>query len=351
MTMDKNPKSESAEKDSKATGIVRLTGRQKAAIVLVALGPELAARVMKNLDEDEIERLTWEIFNVETVEDEYREAVLEEAYRKATGRDFAAKGGESFARQLLSHSMGSQRAEQMIERLSVPPGLKPFDFLTDADLEQVTTFIQGEHPQVIALILSFLPPRRAARVLSEIDEELQAEVAMRIANMEQAQPEAIRRVEQVLRRRFAGRSQTFAQAGGTGFLVQVLTNVNVETERSVLARLEDVDSKMADEIKNQMFVFGDLIRLDDRSLQRLLRDVDNRDLALAMKDASEGIKERILGNMSSRAADMLRDELVVLGPVLRRVVVEAQQKIVNIVRQLDEDGEILVARRAEDVIV
>lgn len=339
------------EATKKGEDSAKLTGHQKAAIVLVALGPELAAKVLKQLDEDEIERLSWEIVNVDKVPDGQREAVLEEALRTASGRNPMARGGEAYARQVLSQALGAQRAQGIIERLSVPPGLKPFDFLADADLEQVANFLQGEHPQIIALVLSFLPPRKAAQVLSCLDEQLQADVAVRIANMERAQPEAIKRVEQVLRRKLSAGPSQYTPTGGTRFLVQLLNNTDRETEQNVLTKLESINAELANEVKELMFIFEDLVRLDDRSLQRVLREIEMRDLALALKNASEEIKERVFRNLSSRAADMLRDEIAVFGPVLRRVVVEAQQRIVSVARRLDEAGEIIVARRADDVIL
>lgn len=330
----------------------KLTGRQKAAILLITLGTEVSANVLRQLKESEIEQLTLEVFNTEAVTDDVRRSVLEEGYQMGLAHRFISSGGYSYAQELLSRALGSEKATEVISRLAASMRPHHFDFLKDTDPAQLATFIQDEQPQAIALILAHLPPTMAARVLASLPPEQQADVAMRIATMERTPPEVIEGVETVLRRRLSSiLTSDYSSVGGVEYLVKILTNVDRSTERVIIDYLTEQSPELADEVLKQMFVFDNLTQLDDASLQRVLREVDPRDLSRALRGASDELRERIFKNLSSRAAEMLREDMEVSGPVRRRQVEEAQQRIVTIVRRLEESGDIVVQRGSDDVLV
>ncbi len=330
-----------------------LRGREKAAILLIALGPELAAQVYKYLDETEIETLTLEIANMRKVTPEEREKVLKEAQELLMAQEFIAQGGVDYAKKLLEEALGPEKAQELLAKLTASLQVRPFDFMRRTDAQQILSFIQGEHPQTIALILSYLPPDQAAQVISGLPPAMQADVAKRIATMDRITPEVLREVERVLERKLSTvLAQDFTMAGGIDALVEIINRVDRGTERNILETLEEQDPELAEEIKKRLFVFEDIIALDDRSLQRILREVEMKDLALALKGASEELKEKFFRNMSKRAAQMLKEDMEYMGPVRVRDVEEAQQRIVNIVRQLEEAGEIVIARGGgEELIV
>ncbi|WPD20260.1 flagellar motor switch protein FliG [Thermaerobacter composti] len=327
--------------------------RRKAAILMISLGPELAARVFRYLREDEIEQLTLEIANTDRVSPEQRQAVLEECRDLALAHAYVAQGGIDYARQLLVQALGHQRAAEVLNRLTATLQVRPFEFVRRADPMQILNFIQQEHPQTIALILAYLHPEQAAVVLSGLPPERRADVARRLALMERTSPELIREVERVLERKLSSvLADEGTAAGGLQAVVQVLNNVDRGTERSIMEVLEVTDPELAEEIKKRMFVFEDIVLLDDRSLQRVLREVDlNEDLPLALKAVSEEVKQKIFRNLSQRAVEILQENLSYLGPVRLRDVEEAQQKIVNIIRRLEEEGEIVIARGGQDEVV
>ncbi|MGI5836432.1 MAG: flagellar motor switch protein FliG [Chloroflexota bacterium] len=331
----------------------KLNGRQKAAALMIALGADLSAEVMKHLKEPDIDRVTVEIFSMERIAHEVRFDIMSEALELAQAQGYISSGGVEYAKEVLSHALGPQRAKEIVERLASGWRSDPFDFVRMADPVQLVGFIQDERPQTIALVLSHLQPTLAASIIARLDRDLQAEVALRIATMERTTPEAIDQVEQTLKKRLSSvLSQDYSSVGGVEFLVKVLTQVNRSTEKTIMQSLEETDPALAEEVRKQMFVFEDIIKLDDRSIQRVLREIDTKDLALALKGASEEVKNRIFKNMSTRAAQILREDMEVGGPVRLRTVEDAQQRIVTIIRRLDDAEEIVIARGgAEDEVV
>ncbi|GBD15857.1 Flagellar motor switch protein FliG [bacterium HR26] len=333
------------------TGRQPPTGAAKAAALLVALGPDLSARVLQHLQEHEIEALTVKVATMDRLTEEEVASVINEAHEMVLAHRYVATGGVDYAREMLAKAFGPDKATALIERVVATHPPAPFEFLRKSDPRQMATFLQNEHPQTIALILSHLQPVQAAAVLTNLGEDLQAEVARRIATMDRTPPEIINRVEEIMRRRLSSLiSQDTRSVGGIGHLVAILTTVDRGTERHILERLTETDPQLAEEVRKLMFTFDDLILLDDRSLQRVLREVDMRDLALALKAARDDLKEHIFSNMSARAAELLREEISYLGPVRIRAVEEAQQRIVSIVRRLEEAEEIVISRGEERLL-
>ena len=329
-----------------------ITGRQKAAILMVTLGPELSANIYKHLREEEIEDLTLEIANIRRVEPEAKEAVLSEFKEIALAQEYITSGGIEYARELLDKAFGTAKAEEIIRRLTASLQVRPFDFARRADPSQLFNFIQSEHPQTISLIMAYLQPEQAATILSALSPERQAEVARRLATMDRTNPEVLGEVESVLEKRLANFiNQDSTSAGGIQATVEVLNRVDRTTEKTIMESLEDTDPELAETIKKRMFVFEDIVIIDDRSIQRVIREVDSKDWALSLKASNEAVKERVFKNMSQRAATMLKEEISYLGPVRLRDVEEAQQRIVGIIRKLEDAGEIVVGRGGEDEIV
>jgi flagellar motor switch protein FliG len=324
----------------------KLTGHQKAAILLVALGSDVSAKVFKHLRDEEIEQLTLEIARLPKVDAEERRQVMEEFQQMIMAQEFIQQGGIEYAREVLEQALGPDKAVNVINRLISSLDVRPFDFIRKTDPNQLLNFIQNEHPQTIALILAYLPPENSAAILSQLPSEIQSDVVKRLSSMDRTSPEVLREVERVLEKRLASFVSTeYAGVGGVSSVVDILNQTDRGTEKNILESLSEDDPELVEEIKRRMFVFEDIVNLDDRSLQRVLREVDISDLALALKGAAEEMKEKIFSNMPKRAAAMLKDELEFLGPVRLRDVEEAQQKIVNIIRQLEESGDIIVARR------
>ncbi|WP_369018095.1 flagellar motor switch protein FliG [Thermatribacter velox] len=329
-----------------------LTGRQKAAILLVSLGPELSAPILKKLSENEIEDITLEIAALEKVPPEIREEVINEFYHMAVAQLYIAQGGVEYAKQLLEKALGPHKAQEIINKLSASLEVTPFESLRRADPLQILNFIQNEHPQTIALVLSYLKPEQSAAILGNLPEGVRGEVAMRLALMDRASPEVVREIESILERKistFLG--QDLTRVAGKQKLIEILNKSDRGTEKSILEAIEEKDPDLAEQIRSEMFVFEDIALLDDRAIQLVLRQVDNKDLALALKGASEEVREKIFKNMSQRAAQMLKEDMEYMGPVRARLVNEAQQKIVNIVRRLEEAGEIVIARGGEEEII
>jgi flagellar motor switch protein FliG len=330
-----------------------LTNRQKAAIMLMVLGPELSGQVIRYLEEDQIEGLTLELARLDKVSPEQREQVISEFYESAIAQEFIAEGGVQQARQVLEAAFGSEKADELIKRIVAAMQVVPFEFLKKADPGQVLSFIQDEHPQTIALILAYMPVNNAAMILSKLPSDLRAEVAARIAMMEQTPPEVIRRVEQVLEKKVSSLlSQDMSNAGGPKALVDLLNRVDRSTERLIIESLSDNNPELAESVKNMMFVFEDVVHLDDRAIQAILREVDMKELATALKGVNNDVQQKVFKNMSERAVQMLKEDMDFMGPVRLRVVEEAQQKIVASIRKLEEAGEIVVGRSGEeDVLV
>nr|WP_127759787.1 flagellar motor switch protein FliG [Peribacillus asahii] len=329
-----------------------LTGRQKAAILLISLGPDVSASVYKHLSEEEIERLTLEISSVRKVDSKEKEEVLEEFHNIALAQDYISQGGIGYAKQVLEKALGEDQAAAIINRLTSSLQVRPFDFARKAEPGQILNFIQNEHPQTIALILSYLEATQAGQILSELPQEMQADVARRIALMDSTSPEVINEVEQILERKLSATvTQDYTQTGGVEAVVDVLNGVDRSTERTILDALEIQDPELAEEIKKRMFVFEDIVTLDGRAIQRVIRESDNEDLKLALKVASEEVKEIVFRNMSKRMVETFQEEMEYMGPVRLRDVEEAQSRIVAVIRRLEEAGEVVIARGGGDDII
>ena len=325
-----------------------LKGREKAAILLVALGGSAVAGVYKFMDDSTIEVLTLEIANMRRVNQETKLDVLKEAQETIMAREFMTQGGVDYARKLLEQALGVEKAQDILRRITASLQVRPFDFVRHTDPQQLLSFIQNEHPQTISLILSYLSPDQAALVMGGLPPALQWDVARRIARMDRITPEVLREVERVLERKLSTvMGQDFTSAGGVDAVVNIINLVDRGTERNIIEAMEEQDPELAEEIKKRLFMFDDIIGLDDRSLQRVLREVDLKDLGLALKGASEELRVKFFRNMSKRAADMLKEDMDYMGPVKVRMVEEAQQKIVNVIRALEEAGEIVIARGGE----
>jgi flagellar motor switch protein FliG len=329
-----------------------LTGRQKAAILLISLGPDVSAQVYKHLTEEEIEKLTLEISGVKKVDNTQKEEVLEQFHQIALAQDYIAQGGISYAKTVLEKAIGAEQAQAVISRLTSSLQVKPFDFARKTDPNQILNFIQGEHPQTIALILSYLDNEQAGQILSELPQEIQADIARRIALMDSTSPEIIYEVERILEQKLSSTvTQDYTQTGGIQAVVEVLNGVDRSTERTILDALEIQDPELAEEIKKRMFVFEDIVTLDNRAIQRVIREVENDDLRLALKVASEEVQEVVFSNMSSRMAEAFKEEMEFMGPVRLKDVEEAQTRIVASIRRLEEIGEIVIARGGGDDII
>jgi flagellar motor switch protein FliG len=335
-----------------ARAVRELSGREKAAILLISLGPDVAAQIYKHLSEEEMERLTLEISNVRRVEANVKEDIIEQFHQIALAQEYITQGGIGYAKTVLEKALGSNEAMSIINRLTSTLQVRPFDFARKADPGQILNFIQNEHPQTIALILSYLDSTQSAQILSELPQEVQADIAKRIALMDRTSPEVITEVEQILEQKLSTTvTQDFTQAGGIEAVVEVLNGVDRSTERTILDSLEVQDPELAEEIKKRMFVFEDIVTLDNRSIQRVIREIPNEDLLLALKAASEEVKEIVYQNMSKRMVENFKEEMEYMGPVRLRDVEEAQTRIVSIIRRLEEAGEVVIARGGGDDII
>lgn len=329
-----------------------ITGRQKAALLLISLGPEVAAAVYKNLSEEEVERLTLEISNVKKVEASIKEEVIEEFHNIAIAQDYISQGGIGYAKTVLEKALGQEHAQAIINRLTSSLQVRPFDFARQADPAQLLNFIQNEHPQTIALILSYLNAQQAGIILSSLPQEVQADIARRIATMDSTSPEVISEIEAVLERKLSSTvTHDFTETGGVNAVVEVLNGVDRSTEKTILDALEIQDPELAEEIRKRMFVFEDIVTLDSRSIQRIIRECENEDLILSLKVSSEEVQVVLYENMSQRMAESFKEEIEIMGPVRLRDVEEAQSRIVDIIRRLEDSGEIIIARGGGDDII
>jgi flagellar motor switch protein FliG len=324
-----------------------MDGVEKAAILLIALGPEKSAQIFKHLKEDEIEQLTLEIANTSSVSPQTKEMVLNEFYEVCLAQQYIAEGGISYAKELLEKALGEDKAKDVISKLTASLQVRPFEFVRKTDPSQLLNFIQDEHPQTIALILSYLPASMSSMVVSSLPPEKQADVARRIAQMDRTSPDVIKQVEKVLERKLSALvNQDYTIVGGVDAIVEILNSVDRGTEKHIMETLEVEEPELADEIRKKMFVFEDILSLDDRAIQRVLRDVD-----IALKGATEEVQNVILNNLSKRLAVMIREDMDFMGPVRMKDVEEAQQKIVNVIRKLEDSAEIVIARGGGDEII
>ena len=328
------------------------TGVQKAAILLIALGPEKAATIFKHLKEEEIEELTLEIANTRSVTPQTKEEIMKEFYQICLAQQYIAEGGIGYAKELLEKALGPEAAQNVIMKLTASLQVRPFEFVRKTDPSQLLNFIQDEHPQTIAMILSYLAPGQSALVLGALPPEKQADVAKRIAMMDRTSPDVIKEVERVLERKLASLvNQDYTIVGGVDSIVSILGNVDRGTEKHIMESLEIEEPELADEIRKKMFVFEDILLLDDRAIQRVLREVDNADLELALKSTTEEVQNVIFKNLSKRLAAMIKEDMEFMGPVRMKDVEEAQQKIVGIIRRLEDSAEIVISRGGGDDIV
>ncbi len=329
-----------------------LTGVQKAAVLLIALGPEKSADIFKHLKEDEIEELTLEIANTRSVSPQMKDKVLDEFYQVCLAQQYIAEGGIAYAKELLDKALGGDKAQEVISKLTASLQVRPFEFVRKTDPSQVLNFIQDEHPQTIAMILSYLTPAQAAMIMSALGPEVQADVAKRIATMDRTSPDVVKEVERVLERKLSSLiNQDYTIVGGVDAIVNILNTVDRSTEKHIMESLEIEEPELADEIRKKMFVFEDIMLLDDRAIQRVLRDVDNNDLAIALKGSNDEVQATILKNLSKRLASMIKEDMEFMGPVRMKDVEEAQQKIVGVIRKLEDSGEIVISRGGGDEIV
>ncbi|MCR4567162.1 MAG: flagellar motor switch protein FliG [Pseudobutyrivibrio sp.] len=329
-----------------------LNGVQKAAILLIALGPEKSSQIFKHLKEEEIEELTLEIANTRSISPALKEEVIEEFYQVCLAQQYIAEGGIGYAKELLEKALGDDRAQDVITKLTASLQVRPFEFIRKTEPSQVLNFIQEEHPQTIAMILSYLSAGQASLIIGALPPEKQADVAKRIALMDRTSPEVIKEVERVLERKLSSLiNQDYTIAGGVDAVVNILNTVDRGTEKRIMESLEIEEPELAEEIRKKMFVFEDILLLDDRAIQRVLRDVDNSDLGVALKGANEEVSAAIFKNLSTRLAAMIREDMEFMGPVRMKDVEEAQQKIVGIIRKLEDSAEIVISRGGADELI
>jgi flagellar motor switch protein FliG len=330
----------------------QLQGRKKAAVLLVSLGPERAAEVFKHLRDEEIESLSLEMAKLQRVDPVTTGAVLEEFAATIEAFDSLMSGGVDYAREVLERALGAERALEIIGRLSSVIEMRPFEFLRKTPPEQLVAFLRNESPQTVALVVANLHTSLASQVLSHLPSSEQAEIALRIARMGETNPEVVKQVEKVMKNKLDSVvQQEYSSAGGIKSLAEILNHADRSTERNVLDALTESDEELAAEVRRLLFVFEDIVKLDDRSIQLVLREADQKDLALALRGVNDDVKDRILSNMSERGAQMLVEEMAYMPPQRKRVVEEAQGRIVAIVRKLEEAGALVLSRGEEDAVV
>lgn len=331
-----------------------LTGRQKAALLLIALDVDIAAEVFKNLDPRDVELISAEITQVKNTPSKTIDEVLIEFHSMVTAREYVLEGGLEYAQQILEKSFGYNKAVEIIEKVKNITTLKGFDVLKRADSTQLITFLNKEHPQTIALILTHLSPEQTANALMELPPELRTEVAYRIATLGKISPQTLKRIEKVVDE-MAGMtmSQTVGKIGGTKTIAQILNRVKVSYSKEILSEMSNIDPDIATEIKRQMFLFEDLVNIQDKDLQKVLREIDRKDLTLSLKITDEKLKDKIFSNMSERAAELLKEELEYMGMVKLKEVEAAQARIIDVVKSLEESGEISLNLKgnSEDIYV
>ncbi len=323
-----------------------LTGLRKAAVLLVALQQDVAAQILKHLDRERVEEISREIAAIESVAPEVREAVIREFYNLVMARRYMDAGGMAWARALLEKTLPPEEARRVISVIEHQVHEQPFSFLQKTEKENLVMFLQEEHPQTVALVLAHLPPGMATDILAGLSTERQIEVVQRIAKMDQTSPDVIKEVERGLEKRLAGLvSERFERVGGVKAVAEILNMAGRATEKAILEGLEENEPQLVEEIRRLMFVFEDIIRVNDKGIQAVLKEVENEELALALKTCSEELKNKIFSNMSERAAQLIREEMEYMGPVRVSDVEAAQQKIVDIVRRLEDAGEVIIAGR------
>ena len=329
-----------------------LSGLQKAAVLLISLGPEKSSKIFKHLKEEEIEELTLEIANTRSITPQMKEYVINEFYQVCLAQQYIAEGGIGYAKELLENALGAEKAVDVISRLTASLQVKPFEFVRKTDASQLLNFIQDEHPQTIALILSYLSAKQSSQIIGALPPDKQADVARRIAKMDRTSPDVVKEVEKALETKLSSLvNQDYTIVGGVDAIVEILNTVDRSTEKHIMETLEVDEPELADEIRKKMFVFEDILLLDDRAIQRVLRDVDNNDLAMALKGGNEEVQTAVFRNLSKRLAAMIKEDMDFMGPVRMKDVEEAQQKIVSVIRKLEDAGEIVISRGGGDEII
>lgn len=330
----------------------KISGLQKAAILLISLGSDLSGKILQqNFHDEDIEKISQQISMMERIPKDVQGSVIEEFNQLARAREYLAAGGLEYARDMLERAVGKEKAVRILDKVSITIKNRPFGNIRKNDPRNLFNFIKDEHPQTIALVLTYLHPEQASLILSSLQPETQADIAKRIALIDRVSPEVLKNIEQVLERKLSVMTVHDEVVGGVKPLVDILNKVDRSTEKTILEELEVKDPELADNVRKMLFVFEDIVKLPDASIQRVLREVDTKDLARAIKGANEAVADVIYKNMSRRASDMLRDDIKFMGPVRLRDVEESQQRIVQIIRQLDESGEIIIARGGEDAIL
>ncbi len=329
----------------------RSSGRHKAAVLLVTLGSERAATVFRHLRDDEIESLSLEMAKLQNVDPEVTDGVLEEFAATVSAYDSFVSGGVEYAKEVLERALGSERAQEIIARLSIVIEMRPFEFMRRTPPDQIANFLRNEAPQVVALVVAHLHTQLAAQVLSNLPEAEQADIALRIARMGETTPDVVKQVEAIMRQKLDSVVQQEYSAGGVKSLADILNQVDRSTERNVLESLTEIDEELGDEVRRLLFVFEDIAKLDDRSIQMILREAEQKDLALALRGVTDEVKDKILSNMSERGAQMLKEEMDFQPPQRKKIVEDAQGRVVAIVRRLEESGTIVLDRGEEESVV
>jgi flagellar motor switch protein FliG len=333
--------------------MARLSGVQKAAILIMQIGKDRAAPVLRALREQEVSEIMAEVARLQNLDAEAITEVMDEFRETFIARAHIAQGGYDTARELLEASYGGDKAEEILVNLGVTLVAAPFEFLRRADTRQVLSYLQDEHPQTIALVLAHMSSDAAAMVLSALPEEQQRDVAQRIATMDRTSPEVIEQVETILQKKLSTviQQSDYTSAGGIQSLVDILNRSDRATERLILEGLEKANPELADDVRNRMFIFEDIVTLDDRSVQLVLRQVDAKELAIALKGVDQKVRDKIMGNMSERAAANLAEEINLLGPVKLKTVEESQAAVVRVIRVLEEAGQIVMSRGSDELVV
>jgi len=335
-----------------AMNMSELSPKEKAAVLLISLGTDYSAKIYKYLSEEEIGQTTLSITTTRRVDPEVRDQIIQEFYEMCMAQKFISEGGINYAKDILDRALGPEKAHELIAKLSSSLQARPFDFIRRADYQQILNVVHNEHPQTIALVLSYIDPKHSAAVLSSLPDQLKSEIVSRIANMGSTSPEYVKEAERILERKITsmGLSDQIV-VGGIDAIVAIINALDRSTEKQILEELEQSDAELAEEIRKRMFVFEDIAKLSNQAIQRTLKEINNQDLAVALKMATEDVNKVIFANISKRLAEMIRDDMEVMGPVRVRDVEEAQQKIVNLIRRLEDSGEIIIARGEGDELI
>lgn len=331
---------------------LNISGKQKAAYLLIMLGKSQASKLMRFFNEEEIKTITFEIVNHNTIDKPDRMVILQDFYNSCLAKTYIDKGGIDYAKEILYETMGPQKALELINDMMDLEKSKPFDFMKDIDPIEVFNYLQFENDQTIAFILSYLKNNQAAAVLSMLPRERQANVSVKIALMDKISPDIIKEIESVMGEKFTRPgAQAYTKTEGIEILVNILNSVDRSTEKQIFEMLEEENDNLAGEVKKRMFVFEDIINLGDKEIQRFLVEVDTKDLAISLKTATEELKDLILKNLSKRARQIVIEEMNLLGPVRLSEIEKSQQELVSVIRALDEKGDILIRKTGDDKII